>query len=244
MLIALFLFLCGDSGDAAQDALPSGRAIVAKHVEAIGGEAAYRAIKSVRARGRFSIAAQGIGGTVELISARPAKILSRMTLSGIGQIENGYNGSIGWILSPISGPELLTGRQLAEVADDAWFDATLHSPDHVKELTTVGRVEFDGHQAFRVRVVSQTGIEQTEYFDTQSGLLIGSEAVRATPQGQVPTVTIMRDYKKFGAILQATTFIQRAAGFEHIVTLTSCDYDVVDDDAFDPPASVKALVGR
>jgi hypothetical protein len=139
---------------------------------------------------------------------------------------------------------VLAGRQLSEVADDAWFDATLHGPDHVREMTTVGRTMFDGHPAYQVKVVLLSGNEETEYFDADTGLQIGSEASRATAQGVVATTNVLRDYRKFGDLLQAATFVQRALGFEQVVTIATCEYNTVSDATFDPPPDVRALVGR
>lgn len=230
---------------AAQDQpLPTPRQIVDRHVAAIGGEAAFRAVQSMRVRGRIAMPAQGIAGDIEVLSARPARLLYRTTIPGLGRIENGYDGKIGWSLNPVAGPELLTGRQLAEAADDAWFDATLHEAGHVREMSTLGRELFDDKPAFKVRVILASGSQQFEYFDVATGLQLGSEAVRATPQGAVQTVNILREYKRLGSLLQATVFVQRALGFEQVVTITSCEYNVVPGDAFDPPPAVRALVGR
>jgi hypothetical protein len=234
----------GPAGAQSTAALPTGREIVARHVAALGGEQAFRAMTSILARGRWEIPAQRISGALELRSARPSKLLYRVTVPGIGRIENGYDGRIGWSISPISGPELLTGRQLSETADEAWFDGTLHLAEHVRELTTIGLETFDNKPAYRVRVVYRSGNEQFEFFDTTTGLQLGTEAVRATPQGNVPTVNILRDYRRFGTVLQASTVVQRALGFEQVVTITSCEYGTVTEDAFDPPAEVKALIGR
>lgn len=210
----------------------------------MGGQAALAAISSIRARGRFEVPAQGISGDVEVLSSRPAKLLSRVTVPGLGRIESGFNGTVGWTLSPIAGPELLAGRQLSEMADDATFDNHLHDPSRVRELTTTGRADFDGRQAYRVRVVFTSGNEQVEYFDAASGLLIGSEASRATPQGVVAMVNILRDYRRQGALMQPMVLLQRALGFEQRLTLASYEYDVVAPNAFDPPAEIQALVGR
>jgi hypothetical protein len=223
--------------------LPAAQDLFARHVQAMGGEAAFKAVHSMHALGRFAIAAQGIGGQLALFSARPARMVYRVTIPGIGRIENGYDGRIGWSISPVSGPELLKGRQLLDAADDAWFDAPLHGPDHVQSAQTLARVQFDGRPAYKVRVVLRSGREQTEYFDADAGFQIGSEAVRATSQGDVPTVNVLRDYRKFGDIMLATTFLQRALGFEQVVTIVSCIFDDVPDSTFEAPASVKALVG-
>lgn len=253
-LLAVCLAWGGAVGTAGQGApvapaamparLPDAGDVLARHVAAIGGEAAYRAIKSVHVRGRFTLAAQGFTGAFELFSARPAKLLYRLTVPGVGVIENGYNGAIGWSLNPLAGPELLTGRQLAEAADDAWFDGPLHGPDHVRTAETLALDVFDGKPAYKLRVVLKSGFEEFEYYDVASGLQIGSEAQRATPNGVVPTTNILRDYKPFGAVLQATTFVQRALGFEQVVTVLTCDYDDVPEGTFDAPAEVRALVSR
>lgn len=227
----------------AQD-LPPAAAIIARHVDAIGGVEAYKAVQSVHARGRLEIPAQGIVAAFELMTARPARMFYRVTVPGVGRIENGYDGKTGWTVSPISGPEVLTDRQLEEAAEDAWFDGPLHESDRIREITTVARTRFDDRDAYRLRVVFHTGREQFEYFDVESGLQIGTEASRATPQGIVPTVNILRDYQKFGDLLQATTFIQRALGFEQVVTLTSCEYDQVPASAFEPPPAVTALLPK
>jgi hypothetical protein len=243
-LAASVVFLGRDLPAAGQGPLPEARDIVARHVTAIGGAPAFAAVSSIRLRGRLEIPAQKIAGDLEVLSARPNRMLYRVTVPGIGRIENGYDGAVGWSISPVAGPELLAGRQLTEAADDAWFDAPLHAPSHVRELTTVARTQFDGREAFKLRVVFASGSEQMEYFDVATGLQIGSEAARATPQGVVQTVNILRDYRKCGALMHAGTFVQRALGFEQVVTLTSCEYNVVPVSAFEPPAEVKALANR
>jgi hypothetical protein len=232
------------AGGAPQDALPAAQDVIARYIAAIGGKAAFKAVQSVHAKGRLGVPAQGIAGDFELFAARPARLLYRAVLPAIGRIESGYDGTIGWSLSPISGPELLTGRQLSEAAADAWFDGPLHEPDHVRAAETIGKVEFDGHQAYKLRVTLTSGQDEIEYFDVESGFQLGSEASRAMPQGIVPTTNITRNYRKFGALMQATTFIQRALGLEQVVTIASCEYDTVTSATFDPPAEVRALVGR
>ena len=227
-----------------QEALPPARQIVDKFVAAIGGEAAFKTVKSMRARGEMRIAAQGIRGDLEVYSARPAKALYRVTVPGVGKIEQGYDGRIGWTVSPVAGPELVSGRELAERADDAWFDGPLHQADRLRELTTMAAVEFDGRKSWKVRVVHNSGHEQIEYFDVDTGLLIGSEADQASPQGVVHTVNIIRNYTKFGSLMQATSFVQRALGFEQTMTLTLVEYDNVPASTFEPPADVRALIKR
>src|SRR6185503_20177656 len=53
--------------------LPSGRQLVERHVAAIGGESAFKGIKSMRLRGRFEITGQNITAEFEELAARPDK---------------------------------------------------------------------------------------------------------------------------------------------------------------------------
>ena len=41
---------------------PTGKDVIARHVAAMGGEAAYKALKSIHAVGTFAMPAQGISG--------------------------------------------------------------------------------------------------------------------------------------------------------------------------------------
>lgn len=223
-------------------ALPSANDIIAKQVTALGGAKAFAAIKSIRARGRLEMAAQGIGGDAELLSGRPAKARLYIDIPGFGKTDQGFDGTIGWNLDPMSGPSLAKGKELAQMRDDAEFDAALHLPAFIKETTTVARVEFDGHQAYKLKVVTMSGIERFEYFDVDSGLQIGSEGNVETPMGTVPQTTMMRDYKKFGGLMQPTTMVVKAMGAEQVIRITSIEYDVVAPGAFDPPPQVKALI--
>jgi len=244
VVAALVIGLAGaaPAGQAAQAPLPTGAELIARHVAAIGGEAAFKGIKSMRVRGRFELTAQAIGGDLEILTARPNRMLQRIDIPNVGRAETGYDGKIGWSIDPQAGPSLLTGRELSELVDDAWFDGPLHAADHVREISGVERVTFDQRAAYKAKVILTSGSDQVEYFDAETGWQIGMEGNRATSMGVLPTTTILRDYKKFGNLSMPTTLIQRAIGIESALRVTSCEYDVVTSSAFDIPPQVKALI--
>jgi hypothetical protein len=225
-------------------ALPAAAEVVARHITALGGAAAFKAVKSFHASGRFEISGVGLGGQFDLYAARPNRLILRMTIPGIGVIEQGFNGKVGWTLNPLAGPELLDGRELREAQDDAWFDRLLYEPDRVKSLTTVERLQFDGRPAYKVKVVLQSGTEAFDYFDVETGLQIGTEAERATPQGVLQTTTVFKEHRQFGPIKQPSSFVQRAIGLEQVVTVASVEYDKVTDSAFAVPPAIAALVDQ
>ena len=230
------------AGVLAQADLPSGRALVERHVEAIGGAAAYRALTSMRVRGRFEITGQNISAEFEELAARPDRLLMRADIPGIGHTEQGYDGTTAWTIDPQTGPRLLQDRERDEAIADADFDGPLHRPERVRSLTTLGRTTFDDRPAYRVKVVLSSGVEQDEFFDLESGLEIGWEASRATPLGVVPTTAILRDYRPFGPIRQPTTLVQKALFVEQVLHVTSVEYDVVPGTAFEPPPAIRVLI--
>ena len=224
--------------------LPTAREVVDRFVKASGGEAAFKAIKSIRVKGTFNIVGQSLSGTLEMLSARPNKSLMRVSIAPIGTIEEGFDGKVGWSIDPIQGPSLMMDRQLSERADEAVFDAELHQADYVKEMSVVGRESLDGRDVYRLKVVTIRGNEQFELFDVANGLMVAMEASRDTPLGIVPSVTLMKEYQTFGSVMMPTRVVQRVLGQEHNFSFTSYEFDTVPANAFDLPLPIKALIKK
>jgi hypothetical protein len=246
-VVAMFALLAAvrptaQSGQAVAADLPTARQVIDRHLKVIGGVDAYKAVQSIRATGTMSVPAQQMNGTLEMMAARPNRRLVRVNIPGIGAIEEGFDGKIAWSIDPISGPALVVGRELTERADDAWFDAPLHEPDFVTDMSVVGREEFDRRQAYRVSVRTKAVLEQFELFDVETGQQLGYEARRETPMGTVPIISTYRDYRKFGALTMAATISQRVLGMDQVMTFTAIEFDKVPATAFDLPPAIKALI--
>jgi hypothetical protein len=183
-------------------------------------------------------------GTLDVMSARPNKVVSHGSVSGIGNLDEGFDGKVGWSIDPITGPSLSAGKELAQRADDSWFDAPLHAPDYVRQMTVAGQEIFDRRPAYKVNVVLVSGREKTEYFDVETGFLIGVEAVHEMPMnmGSAPTREIFRNFKKYGAFMMPSEQSAQVLGVEQIVTFTSYEFNTVPESAFALPPQIKALI--
>jgi hypothetical protein len=250
VLLAFVAFPLGRSGSARevkdarepQLALPNARAIVDHFVTAMGGETAFGRVTSIHATGRIEIPQQGISGTADLLTARPNKSLLVVEIAGIGRIETGYDGKVGWNIDPQSGPMLATGDELTEMTESSWFDAPLRPSERIREMATVEKTDFDTHPAYKVKVVYPSGREEFAYFDVETGLDLGREGKQATRMGSLPSTEIFRDYKLFGDVKQATTIVVRVLGIEQVIHIDTCVYNTVAPNAFDPPPAIKALI--
>jgi len=224
------------------ESLPSARRIIDRYIEAIGGRAAIQAQSSSHTTGTLELPSAGMKGTVDVYAAKPNKSLFKMTLAGLGDMQEGFDGTTGWSMSAMTGPTVLQGKELEQKRFDSDFFAELHGDDRYESLTTVEKAPFEGRACYKVRLVRKGGGEDFEFFDVETGLKAGSIATHDTAMGTITGTTIETDYKRFGKLMQATTIKQTAMGLQQVITITSVEYDNVDPSVFELPAAIKAIV--
>jgi hypothetical protein len=227
---------------AQQADLPSAQAIIDKHVKAVGGRAAIMAHKSSHATGTFSMPATGISGVLDIYGAAPDKSLVKINLGGVGDIVEGFDGTHGWALQPMTGPMLKEGKELAQNKFDADFYSDLKAPERYASMKTLEKTAFEGRPCYKVSLVRKDGSEDVEFYDAETGLKAGATMTRETPMGAVTATHSLGDYKSFGGVLVPTTMKQTAMGVEQLLKITSVEFDNVPPSTFDPPAQIKALI--
>jgi hypothetical protein len=223
-------------------ALPEARTIIDRHIQAVGGREAMQSYSSSRVRGRFSMPATGLSGPVEIFAARPNRTLMRMTMAGVGDLEEGFDGKVGWMLSSVTGPMLTEGAQLEQKKFDSDFFGDMKDPSRYTTIETVERTTFDGREVYTVRLVSTTGVEDIEFYDVETGLKAGAQMTRETPMGAMATTVTFGDYRKFGRLQHPATQKLSTMGMDQILTIESIEYDAVDPKVFELPAPIKALI--
>lgn len=223
-------------------ALPDARAVIERHIKAAGGRDVLSAAKSRRASGTIAMPATGLSGTVEIFEAAPNKTKQRMTLAGVGDVQQGYDGTIGWSIEPIMGPRLLQGRELEDLKEEADFHGDLSYDTRFSSMKTVERTEFDGRPCYKLLLVRRNGLEETHYYDVSTGLRAGTSATRETAMGSMPLTTVESDYRQFGRARYPTKLATTMMGTQMIITIAEVEFDKVDPAVFEPPAEIKALI--
>lgn len=229
--------------DQSAEGLPPAQKIIDRYIEAIGGRAAVKSHSSLSARGTISIPANGMSGTIELFAARPNKMLAKTTLAGIGDVQEGFDGKVAWSMSPMTGPMLATGDELAQKALDADFDGALGIASKYESIKTIEKTTFEGRPVYKIALTRKIGgSDDIEFYDVETGLKAGAIMQRQNPMGTISVTSAVSDYKKFGNLLQPTVMKQTTQGVSIITTFTSFEYDKVDPAVFELPAEIKALV--
>lgn len=221
--------------------LPSAKEVLTRFVKAIGGADAVHKLNSSHSIGKVEAAKQAMTGTLEVFSARPNKLLQKMSIAGI-ESTVGYNGEVGWSIDPMQGPMLLQGKMLEEVREQADFYGILHDPKNYKSMETVQRTQFDNKDCYKLKLVRLSGNETTEYFDTKTGLLVGVVGMHESPMGAASATATVGNYKEFDGVKIPTRVSQQMMGVEMVVIVTSCENNQVSDSVFDLPPQIRALV--
>jgi hypothetical protein len=222
--------------------LPSARSIIDRHIKEIGGREAVLAQTSTHATGTVSLPAAGLSGRLEAFHAKPNKFLQRMTLPGIGDIEEGFDGTVGWSVSPLTGPTVLDGRQLEQRKFDADFFEDLKSNDRYESMTTLEKTTFADRPVYKIQLTRKGGGEDIEFYDATTGLKAAAITTRDSPMGPMQSTTSWSDYKKFGSLLHPATTKVSVMNTEMVLVITSVEYGKVDPSVFAVPAQIKALV--
>jgi hypothetical protein len=237
---------------AADPSLPSGRDVIDRFVKAIGGRDAVMSHKSMHITGKYEVPSSGLAGDMEIFTAaNPDRAFQRVTIPGVGEILQGYDGERGWSINPVTGPMLQQGKELEQAKFDADFYSEVRDAKNYKSITTVAKTTCPGtrekpspepRSCYKVSLVHPDGTEDFDFYDTETNLRVASVQTRESPMGPIASTNVSGDYKKFGNLLQPTSLVATVMGVDQKITVSAIEYDAVPASAFDPPASIKALI--
>ena len=238
-------FLISSVALAADESLPKAETILDHFVEVTGGKAAYEKRHNQVEHGTLELTGKGIKGVITIYQAGPNKDLAVIEIEGIGKIESGGNGEVAWEKSVLQGARIKQGQEKADALRDATFNAPLHWRELYAMAETTGTAAVDSHECYKVVLTPKEGKPITQYYDKQSGLLLKSTTVRTTPMGDIAAEVLLDDYQKEGDMLSPHKVINKAAGQEFQVRITSTEVNVdLPKDRFDLPDDIRALLSK
>jgi hypothetical protein len=181
------------------------QSLLAKNLDARGGAAALAAIKNVSFEGRtifpgdFEVTYKEVRGRTGSGSA------DRVDLGVQGlDIIQAYDGHEGWKVNPLQGrkdAEKMSADEARALADEALVDGPLLAArtdgSHVAYL---GREDFDGTNAYKLKVTQKDGDEFTYWLDPDTFLEIKVEETRKIRGAAQTTDTELGDYEKVAGV--------------------------------------------
>jgi hypothetical protein len=185
---------------AAQDA----QSLVSKNLEARGGAAALDAIKSISFEGR-TIFPGDFELTYKEARARLAgdRIRYDFGLQGLDLVQS-YDGTGAWKINPFQGrkdAERMSADEGRQLADAALIDGPLLASRHDgSRVQYLGREDFDGTLAYKLKVTQKDGDEFTYWLDPDTYLEIKVDETRRIRGAQQTTESELGDYEKVAGV--------------------------------------------
>ena len=227
--------------------LPTVEQILERHLQAIGGAAAWRKLTSRRVKATFEIQDDKATVSLESYAQAPNKRVNIMHVKAGEElafdISRGFDGRTGWSLNLTEGGfRELEGVELAAEKRDAEFHHELKLKELYPKMSRVGQVAVDGHQTYCIEATPREGQPEKWYFDLQTGLLVRLDSISETAsEGKKPDETYYEDYREVDGI--KLPFTIRQPGSKTVIKITEVKHNLPIEEAKfkNPGAAFEAL---
>jgi len=218
--------------------------VLAKHYEAIGGLAKWKAVQSIRATGHMALM-PGTDAPFTMTAKRPRKVRIEFTFQGMTGVQ-GFDGTTAWMIMPFMGkpdPEEMPPEMSKDIIEQADIDGPLvDSKDKGHQVELVGMAEMEGTKAYQIKVTLKNGDVQQYYLDAEYFVPIKIEGTRVMQGNSMDFETILSDYKDVGGLMMAHSIDNRPKGATQgqTITIDTVEVDVaVPDSIFVMPKPAK-----
>lgn len=189
--------------------------VIAKYIEAIGGQAKLDAIKTRRMNGKMVIAGGAMEAPFTVEHKRPDRFRMDFTFQGMTGSQ-AYDGKIGWQIMPFTGktdPEKMSEEDVKRIEDQIDLDGPLvdyKKKGHQVEL--MGKEEIEGAQTYKLKVTKKSGNTEFHFLDAEQFIPIKIKAKIMAQGTEIETEASLGDYKEVGGVLMAHSLTQSAGG--------------------------------
>lgn len=209
--------------------------IVNRYIQAMGGRAKLAAIQTVRATGRFN-GGGGFEADVVDEAKRGNKVRHEFMIQGFTAVQ-AYDGKNGWRINPFGGKkdaEAMGEDQLKQIAEESDFGGPLI--DYVAKghkIEFVGREDFEGSDAFKLKVTLSNGTVKHYFLDVDYYIPIKVETTQIIRGTEVEFEEILGNYKQVDGVYFPFSVESGAKGSQNrqVVTYSKIEVNVPIDDA-------------
>jgi hypothetical protein len=142
------------------------------------------------------------------------------------------------------GPMILDSLQAQQTRQQADFYSSLYPDDQITSLETVADTTFEGTRSYQVKVTTAWGESYHEFFDRETGLIVGSQRTQASPMGNIEILTLVSDWRTVEGMRVPFKSVQRTMGIEQVVTIAQVEVTTVPDSVFVLPPEIQALMKK
>jgi hypothetical protein len=225
--------------------LPAAKDLIAKYVAAVGGVDAFKKYKTVRVKAALDIPAQGMSGSLTILSRLPNETIMKIEIPGIGELKQGTNGEVAWYSNPMQGSRVVSGKEAEAMVSEGPDPLNyLRMSANITSSETVEKATYDGKECYKVKHTYKTGRTTFDCFAVSDGLIVATVAKAATPMGEIEQTTLLSGYKEFSGMKRPTTMVIEAQGQQQVLTISDVTFDDVKDDEMTLPPEIQAQLPK
>ena len=238
--------LAGPSALKAQEEkLPDAATILDKYVQVTGGKVAYEKLQNKVSKGTCDFVSLGMKASLTSYAAAPNKYYVVLESESMGRMEEGTTDGVAWEIMAMTGPRVKEGTERADALRNAVFDAPLHWRKLYNKAECAGIETIADKPCYKIILTPAEGNPQTQYYDRESNLLIGTSFALDHPMGRLDVQMRMSDYRPVDGALIAHKIKMSYAGQEQIITLAKIEHNVaISADRFALPEEIRALAAK
>ncbi|OLE52885.1 MAG: hypothetical protein AUG51_15865 [Acidobacteria bacterium 13_1_20CM_3_53_8] len=218
--------------------------IINKNIKAMGGLDNMRAIKTVKATGKITLA-PGVDAPAILQQKRPNMVRIELTVQGKTLVQ-AYDGTTAWEINPFEGssdPQKASEEDTRDLQEQADMDGPLvdyKTKGNTVEL--VGQEDMEGTNVYKLKLTLKNGDVRYVYIDSQSFLVLKETSKRKRQGGEIEVDTYVGDYKPVNNVMFPFSFEGKVAGRTvQQISIDSIQANVpIDDAIFKMPAAKPA----
>ncbi len=223
--------------------LPKAEDVLNRYIEATGGRAAQKNIRSQHSTGVVTVAGSGISGTIAIFQSAPDKAYSVISLQGGIKIEEGSDGQTAWEISTLQGPRIKTGDERAWALRDAAFNPHLRWAELYESAECTALDTAQGRECYRVVLTPREGKPVHHCYDRESGLLLMVSTILVSPMGEIPTETTLQDYRPVDGVVAPHALTHRVLTQEILVRIERILFNAeIPAGRYDLPQAVRELL--
>ncbi len=183
------------AGHSPLQAAPSAEELLQEHIKALGGADAFKKITTRQMKAEIEIPGAGIKAGMTIMSKAPDKQRTEIDIPDMGKVVEGYDGKVAWSQNPFLGIIEKSGGQLKQARQQADFYRDVELLTRYTGWTHKGKETIDGQTTDVLEGKSKEGTTDLLYLDEKTRLLVQIKTEAETPQGKIPVISKLSDYR-------------------------------------------------
>ena len=234
-----------DPGDKPAASLISADELLAKMIEAYGGEANIRKHKSSVTTVEIDLESQGMKATGTISARAPNLVASDMWFTAlnkkVAQIITFFDGNGGGEVMSFGPPETYSGKRLDDIRTGSDVYDVANWKKNYKTITVKRVTKVGDEDAYVLEKRPEKGTPVTDYVSTKSFLVLkrNSIVVNETAGFELPQTQTFNDYRNVdGVMVPFKTMSSNIANGDITMVVTDVKFDVdIPDSVFHKPAN-------